>query len=73
MAGLLEPTAEYAAPLRFAYITGWRFHSEMLALTADRAELDRGTVRLDAGKNGTPRVFVLTKDAPRARRAAGKH
>lgn len=60
--------AEYAAPLRFAYITGWRFHSEVLALTADRGDPDRGTVRLDAGmtKNGKPRVFVLMKELRRA-------
>ena len=56
--------AQHQAPLKFAYITGWRFKSEVLALTADRVDLDRGTVWLDAGttKSGKPRTFILTSE-----------
>ena len=55
---------ELRAPVRFAYITGWRFRSEVLPLTTDRVDLQVGTVTLDPGatKNGEGRTFVLTKD-----------
>ncbi len=46
--------AEVQAPLRFAYLTGWRLRSEVLSLTADRVDLHTGSVRLSPGttKNG---------------------
>lgn len=39
----------------------------MLALTVDRVDLDRGTVRLDVGttKSGKPRTFILTTELRR--------
>lgn len=50
------------APLRFAYVTGWRMKSEVLPLTANRVDLNAGVVRLDPGstKNGMGRTFHLT-------------
>jgi len=72
--GWLEPSqcdaivahlpVDLRAAVRFAYATGWRFKSEVLPLTADRLDLQVGTVRLDpqATKNGQGRTFMLTKD-----------
>lgn len=52
------------APLRFAFITGWRFKSEVLPLTVDRVDLQAGVVRLDPGttKNNEGRSFHLTAE-----------
>ena len=75
--GFLEPAqfgmivahlpAELRPPVQFAYITGWRFRSEVLALTADRVDLQAGTVRLNPGetKNNRGRTFMLTTDLRR--------
>ena len=51
------------APLKFAYLTGWRFKSEVLPLTVDRVDLQAGTVRLDPGttKSGQGRTFYVTE------------
>ena len=55
-------------PLRplviFAYITGWRVPSEVLALQWRQVDFDAATVRLDAGttKNGEGRVFPMTAE-----------
>jgi integrase len=48
----------------FAYITGWRVQSEILPLTIDRVDMDRGIVRLDVGttKNGEGRQFIMTEE-----------
>ncbi|MGE0363243.1 MAG: tyrosine-type recombinase/integrase [Vicinamibacterales bacterium] len=55
---------EYHAPLRFAYITGWRFKSEVLSLTAAQVDLKAGFVRLEVGttKSGEGRSFYVTED-----------
>jgi integrase len=55
---------EYRAPLTFAFITGWRFKSEVLSLTADRVDMDRATVQLEGSmtKSGKPRTFILTTE-----------
>lgn len=52
------------APLRFAFVTGWRFKSEVLPLTVDRVDLQTGVVRLDPGttKNGEGRSFYVTTE-----------
>jgi integrase len=52
------------APVRFAFITGWRFKSEVLPLTADRVDLRAGIVRLDPGttKNNEGRSFYVTAE-----------
>jgi len=50
--------------ITFAYITGWRTHSEALPLHWRQIDFDAGTVRLDAGttKNGEGRVFPFTHE-----------
>ena len=55
-------------PLRpvveFAYITGWRAHSEVLPLQWRQVNFAAGEVKLDAGttKNGEGRTFPMTAD-----------
>lgn len=48
----------------FAYITGWRVHSEVLPLQWRQVDLAAGTARLDAGttKNGEGRLFRFTAE-----------
>jgi integrase len=48
----------------FAYLTGWRFRSEVLPLTTDRVDLGAGVVRLDPGttKSGQGRTFYVTAE-----------
>jgi integrase len=41
--------APLRAPVHFAYITGWRMHSEVLPLQWRQVDFTAGTVRLDAG------------------------
>ncbi len=50
--------------MTFAYWTGWRVYSEVLALTWPRIDFDAGTVRLLSGttKNGEGRVIFLTPE-----------
>jgi integrase len=50
---------ELAGAFRFAYVTGWRIHSEVLSLQWRQVDLRAGTVRLDADetKNREARVF----------------
>ena len=52
----LQPIAE------FAYLTGWRVHSEVLPLEWRHVDLKAGTVTLDVGstKNGEGRTIYLT-------------
>lgn len=55
----------YAQPVvTFAYITGWRVRSEILALQWRQVDFKAGTVRLDPGttKNDEGRVFVMTPE-----------
>jgi integrase len=56
--------AEYHAPVRFAFVTGWRLKSEVLLLTADRVDRRAGVVRLDPGttKNNEGRSFYVTAE-----------
>jgi integrase len=51
----------------FAYLTGWRTHSEILPLEWRRVDFAAGEVRLDPGttKNGEGRVFPMTNDLRR--------
>ncbi len=60
--GLLPPPLQ--AVVTFAYITGWRIPSEVLALHWRQVDFAAGTVRLDAGttKNDEGRVFPFTSD-----------
>lgn len=46
----------------FAYLTGWRFRSEVLSLTVAQVDLKAGFVRLEVGttKSGEGRSFYLT-------------
>ncbi len=50
------------APVRFAYLTGWRFKSEVLPLTVAQIDLTAGVVRLEPGttKNRDGRTIHLT-------------
>jgi integrase len=74
--------AELHPPLKFAYVTGWRFKSEVLPLTVDRVDLQAGVVRLDLGttKSGEGRAFYVTAELReilqtqlgRSRRVRGK-
>jgi integrase len=58
--------ARLSAPVRavvqFAYITGWRIHSEVLPLQWRQVDFESGEIRLDAGttKNNEGRVFPMT-------------
>jgi len=54
----------YHPPLRFAYITGWRFKSEVLSLTVAQVDLRAGFVTLEVGstKSGEGRSFYVTED-----------
>ena len=71
---VLRPVAE------FAYLTGWRVHSEVLPLEWRHVDLKAGTVSLDVGstKNGEGRTIYLRglADAPGGaegrRRGAGE-
>ena len=60
--GHLSPVL--AEVVRFAFITGWRVHSEILKLEWRNVDFALGTVRLDAGttKNGEARTFPMTED-----------
>lgn len=55
--GHLKP--ELVPAFRFAYVTGWRIHSEVLSLQWRQVDLRAGTVRLDAEKtkNREGRLF----------------
>ncbi len=50
--------------MTFAYWTGWRVYSEVLALTWPQIDFDAGTVRLLSGstKNGEGRVIFLAPE-----------
>lgn len=54
---------ETQAPLRFAYITGWRLKSEVLKLTVAQVDMQEGCVRLEVGtsKTGEGRTFYMTQ------------
>ncbi len=59
---LLTQLPEYLhAPMMFAYLTGWRLASEVLALTWNQVDLSAGTVRLEPGstKNREGREFPV--------------
>jgi len=43
----------FRAPVSFAYLTGWRFASEVLALPWRNVDFETGTVRLDMGTTKT--------------------
>jgi integrase len=64
----LAVLAHLAEPLRpaatFAYITGWRIDSEILALEWRQVDFSAGEVRLDPGKtkNGEGRTFPMTRE-----------
>ncbi|MEZ4586106.1 MAG: site-specific integrase [Gemmatimonadales bacterium] len=51
---------DIAAPIRFAFLTGWRLRSEVLPLAWDRVDFEAGEVRLFTSKNGEPRVFPFS-------------
>lgn len=64
-AAVLGHLPEYLhAPLKFAFITGWRLRSEVLSLTAAQVDLQAGVVRLEPGstKNKEGRSFHLTAE-----------
>jgi integrase len=48
----------------FAYSTGWRIKSEVMALRWDQVNFDNAVVRLEAGeaKNEEPREFPFTDE-----------
>ena len=48
--------------MAFAYLTGWRYRSEILRLQWRNVDFDAGTVRLDMGttKNKDGRVIYVT-------------
>jgi len=52
------------AALKFAFVTGWRFKSEVLPLTVDRVDLKAGVVRLEPNttKNREGRSIYLTAE-----------
>lgn len=59
---LLHLPEPFKAPVSFAYLTGWRFASEVLALQWRNIDFETGTVRLDMGstKNREGRVVYMT-------------
>jgi integrase len=56
--------ADLRPPVRFAYITGWRFASEVLNLQVARVDLQGECVRLEPGetKNGKGREIHFTDE-----------
>ena len=50
------------APMEFAYFTGWRMRSEVLALRWLNVDFEAGTVRLEPGttKNNEGRLIYMT-------------
>lgn len=61
---ILPPLPEpFKAPVSFAYLTGWRFASEVLTLQWRNVDFETGTVRLDMGstKNKGGRVIYMTE------------
>ncbi len=52
----------FKAPTTFAYLTGWRFASEVLPLQWRNVDFEAGTIRLDMGttKNKDGRVIYMT-------------
>ena len=62
---------EFHPPLKFAYITGWRFKSEVLPLTVAQVDLKAGFVRLEVGttKSGEGRSFYVTTELRKVRKA----
>lgn len=59
---LLTQLPEYLrAPITFAYLTGWRVHSEVLSLCWRQVDLEAGVVRLEVGttKNREGREWPL--------------
>jgi integrase len=62
---VLEHLPAYAqAPVKFAYLTGWRFNSEVLPLTIAQVDLQAGFIRLEPGttKNKEGRSFYVTEE-----------
>ena len=63
-----DVVAHLPEPLRpvmvFAYITGWRIHSEVLPLEWRQVDFKAGEIRLDpeTTKNRDGRVFPMTDD-----------
>ena len=55
---------ELRGVVTFAFITGWRIRSEVLAMTWRQVDFKAGTVRLDPGKTktGEARVFPFTRE-----------
>jgi integrase len=53
--------------IRFAFITGWRLHSEILRLEWRQVDFAAGQLRLDPGatKNEQPRTFPMTAELRR--------
>lgn len=53
--------ADVAAPVRFAFETGWRMNSEILSRTWAHVDFNSGVIRLESGetKNGEGRTFPL--------------
>lgn len=54
--------SELQAPLRFAYITGWRLKSEVLNLNVAQVDMREGCIRLEVrtSKTGEGRTFYMT-------------
>jgi integrase len=54
----------YSVPVRVAFITGWRLHSEILTRCKHHLDLTNGWLRLDPGetKNRAGRMFPLTAE-----------
>ena len=52
----------FRAPVSFAYLSGWRFASEVLALQWRNVDFEAGTIRLDMGstKNKEGRLVYMT-------------
>jgi hypothetical protein len=48
------------AALTFAFVTGWRVKSEVLALTVDRVDVSAGVVRLDPARRRTRKDVAST-------------
>ncbi len=59
---LAHLTPELAAPVAFAFHTGWRIASEVLPMQWRQVDLKAGTVRLEAGttKNRDARIVYMT-------------
>ena len=61
---LKQLPSDLRAPIKFAFLTGWRIKSEVLSREWRHVDFKKGTIRLEPGeaKNDEPREIFLTSE-----------